>query len=113
MKEFSKLLKAIADEKRLRIIKLLEKNKMCVCELASLLNISQPAVSKHLKKLLHVGIISSEKDGFWTNYFLSPKNMQIKKVLTLLKNELNQSEILLKDLDLLKTIDRHKICCKK
>ena len=42
MKELEKLLKALADKNRLRILKLLEVRKMCVCELASVLGITQP-----------------------------------------------------------------------
>ena len=57
MEILDKTLKAFADSNRLRILKLLEKKKMCVCELAFVLGITQPSVSKHLKKLTSTGLI--------------------------------------------------------
>ena len=64
MEEFENILKAMADEKRIRIIKLLEKRPLCVCEIAFVLGITQPAISKHLKKMKDAGIIGCEQDGF-------------------------------------------------
>ncbi|MBN1585893.1 MAG: winged helix-turn-helix transcriptional regulator [Candidatus Omnitrophica bacterium] len=67
------ILKALSDRNRLRIFKLLERRKMCVCELAFVLGIKQPSVSRHLKKMKDAGIVDSEQDGLWTQYFLSKK----------------------------------------
>ena len=58
-----KVLKAVADRNRLRILKLLESKHMCVCELAFVLGIKQPSVSRHLKKLKEAGLIDNEQDG--------------------------------------------------
>jgi ArsR family transcriptional regulator, arsenate/arsenite/antimonite-responsive transcriptional repressor len=51
MKDIEGLFKALADKNRIRILKLLESRKCCVCELADLLGITQPSISRHLKKL--------------------------------------------------------------
>ena len=48
MRELMLVLKAVADKNRMRILKMLEQKSMCVCELAAVLGIKQPSVSKHL-----------------------------------------------------------------
>ena len=71
MKEFLKVMKALSDPNRVKIIKLLQQKTMCVCELQAALNISQPSVSKHLKILEEAGLVDYYKDGLWVNYYLS------------------------------------------
>ncbi|MFO7665166.1 MAG: metalloregulator ArsR/SmtB family transcription factor [Desulfobacterales bacterium] len=71
MKDFIKVAKALSDPNRVKIIKMLQHKKMCVCEIQALLNIAQPSVSKHLKILENAGLVGSEKDGLWVNYFLA------------------------------------------
>jgi ArsR family transcriptional regulator, arsenate/arsenite/antimonite-responsive transcriptional repressor len=71
MKEFIKVMKALSDPNRVRLLKLLQKREMCVCEIRAALGIAQPTVSKHLKMLEDAGLVSREKEGLWVNYFLS------------------------------------------
>jgi ArsR family transcriptional regulator len=71
MKPFIKVMKALSDPNRVKIIKLLQQKMMCVCELQSVLNLAQPTVSKHLKILEEAGLIDFQKDGLWVNYYLS------------------------------------------
>jgi len=71
MKEFIKVMKALSDPNRVRLLKLLQKRAMCVCEIRAALGIAQPTVSKHLKMLEDAGLVSREKEGLWVNYFLS------------------------------------------
>jgi len=71
MKEFIKVMKALSDPNRVRLLKLLQKREMCVCEIRAALGIAQPTVSKHLKMLEDAGLVSREKKGLWVNYFLS------------------------------------------
>ena len=71
MKSFIKIMKALSDPNRVKILKILQyKSNMCVCELKSLLNIAQPTVSKHLKILEEAGLVEYRKDGLWVNYSL-------------------------------------------
>ena len=65
-----RVLKAVADKNRMRILKMLEKKKMCVCELAAVLEIRQPSVSKHLSLLKNAGLIQDERNGQWIDYSL-------------------------------------------
>ena len=66
------LLKALADENRLRIIHLILQKELCVCEIETILNMTQSNVSRHLSKLKQVKIIESSKDGQWVHYRISP-----------------------------------------
>ena len=68
MKSFLKVMKALSDPNRVKIIKLLQQKEMCVCELQGALGIAQPTVSKHLKTLEEAGLVVSSKDGLWVNY---------------------------------------------
>jgi len=71
MKSFIKVMKALSDPNRVKIIKLLDQKIMCVCELQGALAIAQPTVSKHLKILEEAGLVDYRKDGLWANYFLT------------------------------------------
>ena len=113
MKDLDVIFKALADVNRVRILKLLGWRKMCVCELAFVLGVSQPAVSKQLKKLVSAGLVDSEQDGFWTNYFISPKNLYAKKLLAMLGQWLNDEKMIIDDLKKAKKADRKKLCCRK
>ena len=73
--ELAALVKAIADPTRLRIVDALRKaspEAICQCELKPLFEMSQPALSKHLKVLINAGVIGSERRGLWAYYFVLP-----------------------------------------
>ena len=71
MKPFIKVMKALSDPNRVRIVKILEEGELCVCEIRELLGLAQSTVSKHLKILEDAGLVVSQKDGSWINYRLS------------------------------------------
>ena len=71
MKEFIKVMKALSDPNRVKIIKMLQHKSMCVCEMQAALSIAQPTVSNHLKVLEDAGLVTYQKDGLWVNYSLS------------------------------------------
>ena len=61
-------LKVLADMTRLKILKLLIGREYCVCELAEIVNISQPGISQHLRKLKVAGFVTERKEGQWVYY---------------------------------------------
>ncbi len=71
MKEFIKVMKALSDPARVRILKMLQYKTMCVCEIQTALDKAQSTTSKHLKILEDAGLISYQKDGLWVNYQIS------------------------------------------
>lgn len=70
MKEIMNILKALSEETRLRILKLLENGELCVCDIVSALDIVQPKVSFHLGVLKEAGFLKDRKQGRWTHYRL-------------------------------------------
>ena len=72
IQETAEKLKAISDPTRLKILLLLNDvpHAVCVNNLASKLDISQSAVSQHLKILRHAGLVESDKRGYFVHYAL-------------------------------------------
>src|SRR3972149_2341824 len=62
------ILEATADRTRLRILGLLPRPGVCVCQLVAVLGLSQPTVSKHLALLRRAGLIEAERRGRWVHY---------------------------------------------
>ncbi|EST12524.1 ArsR/SmtB family transcription factor [Sporolactobacillus laevolacticus] len=71
MSVISSVLKLLGDKTRLTILSYLKDQELCVCELVDLLDISQPAISQHLKKLRVAEIIRERKQGTWVYYSLN------------------------------------------
>lgn len=71
MKAFIKVMKALSDPNRVKILKMLQSRNLCVCEMRAALGVAQPTVSKHLKILETAGLVKSYKDGLWVNYHLA------------------------------------------
>ncbi len=63
-----KLLKALSDESRMNILKLLLKHNYCVRALANELNLTEATVSQHLKVLREAGLLVGEKRGYFMHY---------------------------------------------
>jgi len=68
MDNLTRILKALADENRLTIIGMLLTHDLCVGALSKHLDISEAAVSQHLKVLREAGLVTGEKRGYYTHY---------------------------------------------
>src|SRR5690554_3693327 len=66
--EITKVLKAIADETRLKILKMLLKHNYCVRALSRKLELSESAISQHLKVLREAGLLVGVKKGYFMHY---------------------------------------------
>jgi ArsR family transcriptional regulator len=75
MKELSTIFKALSDETRLRIIKLLEQGELCVCDIVAALDIIQPKASFHLGVLREAGLLRDRKEGKWIHYSLNESDL--------------------------------------
>jgi ArsR family transcriptional regulator, arsenate/arsenite/antimonite-responsive transcriptional repressor len=76
--ELARLLKALADPTRLRLVSMVaahEGGEACVCELTEPLGLTQPTISHHLKILVDAGIFTRDKRGVWAYYALVPAAM--------------------------------------
>lgn len=74
MQDLLNVFKALSEETRLRIIKLLEKGELCVCDIVAALGIVQPKVSFHLNVLKESGFLKDRKQGRWIHYRLDDSN---------------------------------------
>jgi len=114
LKKITKILKALADESRIRIIALLkERNVLCVCEITEIIGLSQPTISSHLKKLQDAEVITYSKDGLWVNYNLD-ENMEkeVKQLLGAVVRILSEDERIKSDVSRSFKINREMICKK-
>ena len=75
MRELATIFKALSDETRLRIVKLLEKGELCVCDIVAALDIVQPKASFHLGVLKEARLIRDRKQGKWIHYSLSGSDL--------------------------------------
>lgn len=75
IEEISNIFNALSDEKRLRILKILEGGELCVCDIVNALGESQPKVSFHLGVLKSAGLIMDRRHGRWTLYSLSDRDI--------------------------------------
>lgn len=76
-----RMLKALADPTRLRIVGLLQHGEICVCNLHTSLRISQPKASRHLAYLRRAGVVEAEKRGLWVYYRLAAQASRLAQTL--------------------------------
>lgn len=114
MKPFIKVMKALSDPNRVKIIKMLQQRFLCVCELKAALDIAQPTVSKHLKLLEDAGLVESDKEGLWVNYRLADGNSSpyAATVLGNLRHWLNDDRQVMDLVKKLPSINREDVCKK-
>lgn len=70
----AKILKALSDPNRLKIIDLLSCGEKCACEILESFNFTQPTLSHHMKVLIDCGVVEARKDGIWNQYKLNLNN---------------------------------------
>jgi len=71
MKSFIRVMKALSDGNRVRVLKLLEEKELCVCEIQRVLGLAQSTVSKHMKLLEDAGLVDRTRQGTWILYSLA------------------------------------------
>lgn len=114
MKEFIKVMKALSDPNRVKILKMLQHKSMCVCEMQAALGIAQPTVSNHLKVLEDAGFVSYRKSGLWVNYSLADggSSPYSASLLGNLKHWLKDDPEVMALIEGLPRISREEICRK-
>ena len=108
----SEIYKALSEPNRIRIIKMLQKRSLCVCEITEILNLAASTVSKHLSILKSAGLIIDEKDNKWINYKINPnpEDAGVISALFSVKLLMEDDEIIKKDREMIETVDREVIC---
>ena len=75
-REDAKIIKALADENRLKILDLLHSGEKCACILLEELNITQSTLSHHMKMLCDSSLVEYRKDGKWMHYSISAEGVK-------------------------------------
>jgi len=115
LKDFIKVMKALSDPNRVKIVKMLQHREFCVCEIQYVLGIAQPTVSKHLKILEDAGLVTYRKDGLWVNYRLTDgaSSPYAASLLGNLKHWLTDDPEIREILEELPRVKREVVCKKK
>ena len=69
--EIAVICKALGDENRIQIIKILANGELCACRILEAFNITQPTLSHHMKILTECNLVNSRKEGKWTYYSIN------------------------------------------
>ena len=81
--ERARVFKALCDERRQKILELLQGGEKCACVLIEEMGMPQSSLSYHMKILCDSGIVTSREDGKWTHYQISRQGSE--KAVSLLK----------------------------
>ena len=112
MRDFIRVMKALSDPSRVKIIKMLQKRVMCVCEIQEALGVAQSTTSKHLKILEEAGLISYFKEGLRVNYRLADgsRNPYAATLLGNIKHWLENEPEIDELIERLSEIRRENLC---
>ncbi|MEQ7805630.1 ArsR family transcriptional regulator [Priestia megaterium] len=80
----AQILKLLGDKTRLSMMKLLQTNECCVCELVEIYKASQPSISQHLRKLKDIGLVKEKRKGQWIFYSLNKAHENHDFIISLL-----------------------------
>ena len=87
------LFKALGDETRLAIVQILVGKELCVCDIQNAFDMSQPAISHHLKILRQSGVVRDLREGKWIYYSLNPAAINlISAILAVIQKATDQTE---------------------
>jgi len=93
MKELLSVFKALSDETRLRIVKLLENGELCVCHIVAAVDMSQSKISFHLKILKEAGLVKDWREGKWMHYRLNESDLFKRLLFLSIAERIQEEEI--------------------
>jgi len=99
MKKIERIMKLLSDNTRLRILMLLTRRELCVCQVMGVLGISQPLVSRNLKLLFDAGFLEERKEGKLVFYSMKREMDTLNaRMIGLLNDTLHGDSILSEDI---------------
>jgi ArsR family transcriptional regulator len=106
MRNLLNIFKALSDETRVRILKLLESGELCICKIMEVLDMKQSRISRHMGILKNAGLVVDRRDGKWVHYSLNPnpEGLCCKKVIYLLGESLKDQGVITHDREKLKRL---------
>ena len=108
MRELVELHKALADETRLRIVRLLQElGELCVCDVETGLDITQSRASRHMTQLRQAGLVADRRDGTWVYYRIAePLSPAAQSALAALRDATRTDRRTKKDIESTKAARR-------
>jgi len=108
MQDLIKIMKALSDETRLRILNILLERECCVCEVMQALDISQSRASRNLGIIQGAGFLKARRDGTWILYSIDwdTANHYAISLAELLRDFPLSDDVLTKDRERLRTSER-------
>jgi len=99
MRDLVKVFRALSDETRIRILKVLLERECCVCEVMQALDISQSRASRNLGILEGAGFVKSRREGLWMVYAIDEQamNSYVAALIEVLRGSLVNEETILWD----------------
>ncbi|WP_082232724.1 ArsR/SmtB family transcription factor [Halobacillus massiliensis] len=92
LEDAAKSLKLLGDKTRLTILGLIKDSECCVCEFVEVLQMSQPSVSQHLRKLRDAGLVKEQRRGQWIFYSMNRSHETYPLILHILEQIPDQQE---------------------
>lgn len=111
MNQLINMFKMLSDENRLRMIMLLYKEELCVCQMEGILEISQPRISQNLAKLRDLNLVEDERKEKFVYYSLKRDNQLLMDILRDIEDNLSAYPSLAEDLSRLKDKDQYQNIC--
>ena len=117
MRDLMAVVKALADENRVRAVIALGKGELCVCQIVELLELAPSTVSKHMAILKQARLVDSRKDGRWMHYRLAGKDapVEVARAIALVSKSLSKDSRIREDARHLKRIFKidPEVLCKQ
>jgi DNA-binding transcriptional ArsR family regulator len=118
MRELMAVIKALADENRVRVLMALRPKELCVCQIVELLGLAPSTVSKHMAILKQARLVDSRKQGRWMFYRLAEDeaSVEAKAMTALLARLLADDPQVREDIKRMKhilKIDPEELCRKQ
>jgi ArsR family transcriptional regulator len=110
----NRIFRAFSDATRLRILSLLKRGEQCVGDLAQILGVPQPKVSRHLAYLRKAGLVEAREQGLWNFYRLAPATSSFhKKLLECLSECFGEVPKVARDAEKAKALKKSGGCCSE
>ncbi|MGL5149540.1 MAG: ArsR/SmtB family transcription factor [Clostridium sp.] len=86
----AKIIKALSDSNRLKIIDILSCGEKCACDILDHFDFTQPTLSHHMKVLMECGLVKTRKEGLWSHYSLD--NGSCNRLILFLMNLVTETD---------------------
>lgn len=118
MQDFMDVVKAVADENRIRALYALKDRELCVCQIIEFLGLAPSTVSKHMSILRHARLIKGRKEGRWMHYRLPGKaaTAEVRRAITWVLRSISNTPEICRDAKRLEKIlktDPTELCRKQ